>query len=375
MLTGRRLFEGEGVTETLGAIIHKDPAWAALPADTPPGIMELLRRCLTKDPRKRLRDIGDARVAIDDAIAQPTATVPAARPSSHTATLERLALLVVTVALIATLPFVVTHLRETSPVPLTVRFTVAPPGGAIFSGGTAYAPAATISPDGRQIVFRVQQPGARPFLWVRPLDTLAARPLAGTENGDFPFWSPDARFIAFFADGKLKKIEASGGPVQSLCDAPAGEGGTWNRDGTIVFAPTSTAGLSRVSAAGGQATPVTMLDATQKEISHRWPQFLPDGRRFLFLVQPGNAISLGSLDSSEIKRLLNTDSKALSSPPGNLLFVRQGTLVAQPFDASRGELTGDAAPMVEQVRYSSVNGRAAFSVSENGYWRTARRTT
>jgi Tol biopolymer transport system component len=206
----------------------------------------------------------------------------------------------------------------------------------------------------------------RPLLWLRAFDALEARQLPGTENGDFPFWSPDSRFIAFFADGKLKKIEAAGGPVQTLSDAPAPEGGTWNRDGTILFAATFTAGLSRVSAAGGQVISATTLDASQKEISHRWPEFLPDGRHFLFLAQPANVVSVGSLDSSEIKRLMNTDSKALYAPPGSLVFVRQGTLMSQPFDASRGALTGEAAPIVEQVRNNPGNGRASFSVSTNG---------
>jgi Tol biopolymer transport system component len=216
------------------------------------------------------------------------------------------------------------------------------------------------------MVFRAQRPGGADLLWVRSLDSLEAQALPGTDGGDFPFWSPDSRFIGFFAQGKLKKIDVAGGPAQTLCDAPAGEGGTWNRDGIIVFAPTTFAGLSRVSAAGGQPTALTTVDPSGKEISHRWPQFLPDGRRFLFLVQPENTVRVGSLDSRDTKTLLTADSKVLYAPPGYVLFMREGTLTAQPFDASRAELTGDGFPVAEQVRGNALNGRAAFSVSENG---------
>lgn len=217
----------------------------------------------------------------------------------------------------------------------------------------------------RLIVFQAQRAAGGPsLLWIRELDALAPRPLAGTKAAILAFWSPDSRFVGFFAGGKLKNIDVSGGPAQTLCDAPLPEGGTWNRDGTIVFAPSVSTGLSRVSSAGGQPAPVTMLDASRKEVSHRWPQFLPDGRHFLFIAEPGNAVSVGSLDSTETKRLLNADSKAMYAPPGYLMFVRQGTLMARPFDPVRAELAGDAVPVAEGIRYSPGTGRSAFSVSD-----------
>ena len=189
-------------------------------------------------------------------------------------------------------------------------FNVPPPDDSAFTGGEAYAPAQAVSPDGRQMVFRALRAGGAHLLWLRSLDSLEARPLPGTEGGDFPFWSPDSRFIGFFADGKLKKIDVSGGPSQTLCDAPAFEGGSWNADGIIVFAPSTGAGLSRVSAAGGEPAAVTMLDTANGETSHRWPQFLPDGRQFLYLAQPGNSIRIGSLDSPHTRALLDTDYRS-----------------------------------------------------------------
>ena len=254
-----------------------------------------------------------------------------------------------------------------------MRFTVAPPDGTSFAGGVAFSPAAAVSPDGRFVAFlAVRNAGGPSMTWLRALDAVEPT-LPETDAASFPFWSPDSGSIAFFAGGKLKKVDVTGGPAITLCDASSGEGGTWNRDGTIVFAPTTTGGLFRVSAAGGQPTAVTSLDPAQKQTSHRWPQFLPDGRRFLFLAEPGAAVSVGSIDSPEIRQLFNADSRAEYAPPGYLLFVRQGTLMARPFDASRAELAGDAVPVAEQVRFNAIAGRAAFSVSPAGVlaYRTA----
>jgi Tol biopolymer transport system component len=366
MLTGRRAFEGEDVTEMLGAVIHKEPAWDALPAETPPHLVDLIRRCLKKDPRERLRDIGDARIALEDALARVPSPVPAGGPR-RAVWPQRIAILALGVALMAALPFVVAHLREVPPAAATVRFTMAPPEGSVFTGGAAYSPGATISPDGRRLVFQAARSGGgAALLWIRDLDTVLPRALPGTDGGFFAFWSPDSQSVAFFANGKLKTIDVAGGPPLAVCDAPAGEGGTWNRDGTIVFAPATVGALTGVSAAGGQPVAVTKLDVSRKDVSHRWPQFLPDGRHFIFIAQPGNAVMVGSLDSSDVKLLGNVDSKVMYSPPGYLLFVRQGTLMARPFDALRTELTGDAFPLVEQIRYNGGNARAAFSVSNNG---------
>jgi Tol biopolymer transport system component len=250
--------------------------------------------------------------------------------------------------------------------PRVIRFTIGEPKGVAFTGGVAYAPAAALSPDGRYLTFIARRTGgSADLLWVRSLDTLEVRPLTGTDGANFPFWSPDSKSIAFFTPGKLRKIDVSGGPPQTLCDATAGEGGTWNRDGVIVFAPNGTGALFRVSSAGGQPTPVTTLSTAGKETSHRWPYFLPDGRHFLFLSQPSNVVYAGALDSPDLTRVVNADSRALYAP-GYLLFLREDTLVAQPFDARRLETTGEAVPIAEDVRVNATNGRAAFTVSESG---------
>jgi Tol biopolymer transport system component len=207
------------------------------------------------------------------------------------------------------------------------------------------------------------------------LDSIDAEPLSGTEGvqGASLFWSPDSRYIGFVTGGKLKRVEFSGGPVQVICDTPNAEA-TWNREGTILFASPPAggggagyaSGLVRVSEAGGDPVPVTTPNASLKETAHRLPHFLPDGRHFLYLAQSPNAVYAGSLDSKETKRLLTADSAAIYSPPGYLLFVRQGALMAQAFDAQHLELTGEPFRIADAVRTVPNTGRAAFSVSENG---------
>jgi hypothetical protein len=204
------------------------------------------------------------------------------------------------------------------------------------------------------------------------LGALSAQPLAGTEGASLPFWSPDSRFIGFFANSKLKKIDAAGGPAQTLCDAPNGRGGTWNRDGVIVFAPDIFSPLYRVSQAGGAPAPLP-LDKSRKEQVQHFPYFLPDGRHFLYRAgdttaysrDEGNGVYVGSLDSSEYKLILKEDTYAVYAS-GHLLFWRDGALMAQPFDAESLELSGEAVPIAEQVQMNLSEVRAIFSVSENG---------
>jgi Tol biopolymer transport system component/DNA-binding winged helix-turn-helix (wHTH) protein len=212
-------------------------------------------------------------------------------------------------------------------------------------------------------------------LWVHEVGASDARPLENTQGASYPFWSPDDKFIAFFADGKLKKIAAAGGPVQVLCDAPIGRGGTWNRDGVVVFARDSGVALYRVSAAGGAVTLVNGFEQkVATTLSSRWPVFLPDGKHFLYtsvdfgadLRGDGNAIFLAALDAREHRRLVTSNSNAAYIPPGFLLFLRNGTLMAQRFDADRLQLRGEAFAVANGVEYLSSVARALFSVSENG---------
>jgi Tol biopolymer transport system component len=229
----------------------------------------------------------------------------------------------------------------------------------------------SISPDGRRLVYGTSTEGKQQ-LWIRQLDSLTAQPLPGTDKAfGRVVWSPDSRYICFFADGKLKKMDLSGGPAQPLADAPDPAGGSWNQDGVIVFSPSGTGPLYRVSATGGEVKQLTTLDESRRETSHRSPFFLPDGRHFLYIVrsvQPreNNEIYVGSLDSKEPKRITSADSDASYAPPGYVLFVREGTLMAQTFDADRREVTGEAFPIIERIRFRPGPGLAEFSVSSNG---------
>ena len=230
-----------------------------------------------------------------------------------------------------------------------------------------------ISPDGLRLAYVAQNTDGKALLWVRPLDSLEARALAGTEEPSFPFWSPDGRYIGFFAAGKLKKIESSGGPPLTLCDAPNARGGAWNQDGVILFAPSLNVPLHRVSASGGIPAPVTTLDPSKGVTTHRWPQFLPDGRHFLYVAgtpltpreNPTNAIMVGSLDSKESKLLLHAHASA-QYVSGEILFLRQSTLMAQPFDVKRLELTGEASPIADPVDEAELTLYSMFSAAGNG---------
>jgi Tol biopolymer transport system component len=224
-----------------------------------------------------------------------------------------------------------------------------------------------ISPDGRRLAFVASGDGAS-RLWLRPLDTVTAQPLAGTEGASFPFWSPDSRSVGFFAAGKLKRIDIGGGLPQTLADAANGRGGTWTLDGMILFAPAGGTPLFRVSASGGEAVAVTKLDPPRRS-GHRFPHLLPGGRQFLFYAQgtPETAgIYLGSLDSGETSRLIGADTAGAYAPPGWLLFVRQGTLLAQRLDLPQGEISGDPVTVADPVAFDSGLLRGAFSVSLRG---------
>jgi Tol biopolymer transport system component len=272
------------------------------------------------------------------------------------------------------------HFREKPPEAALVRFSISPPEKTafIFTASAIMGPPA-LSPDGRRLAFNATSADGKIQTWIRSLDTLTAQPLEGTEGSVFPFWSADGRFLGFFAGGKLKKIDASGGPPLTLSDAPSAFGGTWNRDGVIVFSPNGGGPLQKVSAAGGASTPVTSLDLATHETSHRWPWFLPDGRHFLYLAVAGerSSIRVGSLDGGESKPVHENHLNAVYAR-GYLLFMRETTLMAQPFDARRLVSTGDALPVAEQVMTAAGALHGVFAVSDNGslvYWTGSSRTT
>ena len=361
MLTGRRAFEGEMTTVVLAKVIEREPDWTALPTSTPSPLRELLRRCARKDPKTRLQAIGDARVQIDELISGATvdsATAEASQPPAPRrarfawSVAAMLLVIVVGLAVPATLYF-----RRVVPEPLLWRFEILTPP-------TTDPVSFALSDDGRQLAFVAMSEGTQ-RLWVRVLDQVTAQPLAGTEGASYPFWSPDGRAIGFFADRKLKRIDLGSGGLQVLADAPTGRGGTWNRDGVLVFAPDVAAVLMRVMATGG--TPVAV---TPQGLDHRWPQFLPDGRRFLFFVAYGppenRGVYMGTLDGGEPKRILATETAAVYAPPGALLWVRDGVLVAQRFDPT-GEVTSDQPiPVAQTVGWDAAVSRGAFAVSATG---------
>ena len=366
MLAGRPAFAGETTSDVIAKVIEREPDWAALPASTPPRLRELLRRCAKKDPKSRLQAIGDARVQIDELISaapdepvMTSVTPPRAQRSARFAWIAAALLLVIAAAL--AVPDARYYWRAV-PHPMVTRFEIATPP---TNDSVSFA----LSEDGRQVVFVATVEDVS-RLWMRPLDQVAAQPLAGTERASYPFWAPDGRKIGFFADGKLKRIDLGSNVPQILADAPNGRGGTWNRDDVIVFAPDGGGGLMRVlaTATGGTAVPATHAELGRE--THRWPQFLPDGRHFLFFGGIGEGGSSGmfraSLDGGEPTRISDVDTAAVYAPPGALLWVKEGALVAQFFDFTSGVLSGEPVAVAPAVGQNEGSYRGAFAVSATG---------
>jgi eukaryotic-like serine/threonine-protein kinase len=368
MLTGRRPFDGEDIAEVLGAVVRLEPTWDALPSDVPAPVRALLRQCLVKDRRRRVGDIAAVLFVLD----HQASLAPAVPVTSRS---TRVAWLVAALAAIASLAAALVAVRVFSTgttAPDLVQFTIAPPENLSFrapiTGGTGNNPQLAISPDGRNIVF-VAGAQSTFHLWLRPVNSAEARQIQGTADARFPFWSPDSQAIAFFAGGKLKKVAIAGGPVVEVTDAPAGRGGSWSRDNVIVFDRGLRAGLFRVPSAGGVPTAVTTL--ADGEDAHRWPHFLPDGHHFLYNAVFGaccppatpGALRVGSLDPSEpTVTLFEADSSA-AYVSGHLLFARDQTLMAQPFDPDARQLAGEAVPVVDRI---SREGSRYVSASRLG---------
>jgi Tol biopolymer transport system component len=261
----------------------------------------------------------------------------------------------------------VAYFRKASPDAGAYKLSALPPDKATLMSGQA----PVISPDGRRLAFVATDETGRSLIYVRSIDSLTAQPLAGTDGAAYPFWSPDGRSLGFFATGKLKRIETAGGQPVTLADAPVGRGGSWNRDGLIIYTPTPPSPVFRISAGGGEATAITSIDFAHGEFSRLFPQFLPDGRHYLYFSPatqtPGTrVIGVGSLDSEEKKQIMNADFTAVYAPPGYLLFRRETTLMAQRFDASKLELSGDPFPVAEQIGFDGLSFQTLASASDNG---------
>ena len=378
MLTGKRAFEGDDVSDTLAAVLRGEPDWNALPADAPPHLCAIVKSCLVKDRKARIPDISTVRFLMDRAAAFATpAAIDAAadaddgfrsiRPASRVwqAAAALFALMAVAGA--------AAWWSASRPVtPAVTRFFVYPPEKASFVTVGRTGTSVVVSPDGSKLAFTARDASGKVLMWIRPVDSLTAQPLPGTDDAAYPFWSPDSRFIGYFAQQKVLKIAASGGPPQTLGNTgvTANRGGAWSQDGTIVFSTGPNRTFSRVSSAGGQPSEFMRLANGQTFYSSPW--FLPDGRHFLFYAGATSdevaGIYVGSLDAAaESTRLAGADSAAVyDSQSGHLLFVRQGTLLAQPFDPRTLALAGESFPIAERVEAGVNEGMAAFSVSSNG---------
>jgi Tol biopolymer transport system component len=365
MLTGRTAFSGKSQAGLLGAILKDEaPPISTMQPAAPAALDRIVSTCLAKDPDDRYQSARDLLRDLKWASAEASRAT-ATTPPAAVATPRRLYW--PTIAAVLAIALAVTALiaiRRGQPVVqevAPVQFTIAPPENAVFggpvAGGTGSATQLSISPDGLYVAF-VARSQSTFQVWLRALAAAHATPIAGTEGASFPFWSPDSRSIGFFAAGKLKRVPMSGGPPIVLCDAPLGRGGSWNRDNVILFAPSSDrAPLMRVPSAGGVPQPVTTLDPATAETSHRFPHFLPDGRRFLYTGTSGTCcpaakpahIRLASLDRpTESEILVESESSAVYMS-GHLLFAREATLMAQPFDLDLGRLHGEAFPVAENV--------------------------
>ncbi|HEX3130729.1 MAG TPA: protein kinase [Thermoanaerobaculia bacterium] len=360
MLAGRRAFQGSAAVEVLNAILRQDPPdlQSADGRPIPLAVELVVRHCLEKDREARFQSARDFVFALE-ALSGSTSTPGAGAPSTR----RRIAWGVAGLLLVGLLGLGIwlSRMPDGRRAPLQTSI-LAPPGSKLYS-----FPSAVLSPDGRQVVLVAIGTDSGTRLWIRSLDKDEPRPLDGTTGAQRPFWSPDGRSIAFFAEGKLKRIPAEGGPVQTLAAAPMGIGGVWGEDGTILFAPSTLSALWRVDAGGGTAVPVTRLDRARRDVSHRWPAFLPGQKRFLVTVQTDgdrSGVYVGTVGSPDLQFLFASSSNVLYAPPGYLLFAREGNLVAQRFDAGSLELSGEPVPLAGGLSIEA--GAADFSVAGTG---------
>ena len=370
MATGKRAFEGKSQISVASAILEKDPEpIGALQPLTPPGLEHVVRRALEKNPDDRWQAASDIRGELQwIAESGLEAGLPAAASGPHSQRRDRLAWGVAAVLFVLAALAGAAYWRLSSHPATRIASTILPPSGGTFNLTSANGPPA-LSPDGSMLAFVAIKDG-HAAIWLRPLASMEAKQLPGTEGAFAPFWSPDGRYLAYFNDGKLLKVAAEGGPPETVCTAADARGGSWGTSGFIVFAPTRVDSIYKVPASGGTPVQVThnATDFPTGPSSHRWPWFLPDGQHFLYAATP-----TGSQSSDAVIRMASLDGKgnavvlrASSNPvyvSGRLLYEQDGTLMAAPFDAARGSLTGEATPVAQNVQFDANFVQGSFAAS------------
>jgi serine/threonine-protein kinase len=361
MLTGKQAFTGETVTDTLASIIKEEPDWKLLPSATPMRVLVLLQRCLQKDPKQRLRDIGDARISLEEVLSGEGTPSPAVGPPAKQWRWW-LALGIAVVIVAAAASLVTWNLKPLPAKPVIRTVINLPPGDQLAAEDY---PAIAISPDGTQIAYVALHSGTRQ-IYLRALDSLEARPLAGTEGGNTPFFSPDGQWLGMFASGKLKKISVSGGAAVTVANLAGGNprGAAWSGSGTIAFSPSLNTALQQVSDGGGTSERLARLE--KGETSHRWPEFLPGGEALLFAASGENPqIAVQSLGSGERRNLAPGGTSPRYATSGHLVYAQGGNLMAAAFDPRRLQVVGSAVPVLEGVLQLATGG-AEYSLSTTG---------
>lgn len=369
MTTGKRAFDGKTTASTIAAILAVEPTpISTIQPMLPRALDHIVTACLAKDPDERFQTAHDVDLQLGwvaegkSQLGTPAGALQSGR--------NRVWITVGVAVLALCAGFALAHLNRTVEVPSVIRSSIVPPEKTSFADSPSEWAPPVLSPDGSRIVVGVTNQAGQQTLYIRSLDALAGQTLPGTGGAVFPFWSPDGRTIAFFANGQLKTIDASGGPVHDLCPAPQPRGGTWNKDGVIVFSPSPYTGLFQVAATGGPSVPLTKLDIARHEDSHRWPEFLPDGRHFIYLGRTsdrvGSEIRVASLDTPEPSTIVRANGNPVYVLPGFLLFPRGNTLVAQPFDAAHLRTSGEPVTISTQVSSNDNVDYASFTASANG---------
>jgi Tol biopolymer transport system component/predicted Ser/Thr protein kinase len=371
MPTAQPALKGKTTASVIAAILEREPPpISTIQPMTPPGLDRTVKTCLAKDPDERFQSAHDVKLQLQWLLEPGSQTAAASLVNERGRSRERLAWGAVALVTLLALALAFALMRRApQPAPLIIS-QIGPPPNTDFSAALGTSGTMALSPDGERLAFVALGRDGHQQLWVRRLNSPTAQPLGGTDDARSLFWSPDSSSIGFFAKGKLKRIDAAGESLLPVADASPGSGGSWGPDGTILFAPGLAGALFRVSATGGASQPVTQLSAQRKDFAHRWPQFLPDGKHFLFFVWSADSsttgVYVGSLGRGEQKFLLRNTSHAVFVPPDYLLFVRDGTLMAEHFDPASLQLGGDAAPVVEHLTSETGLAAGPFTFSNNG---------